>query len=341
MPETPEILSAPPPRARGLPGTDVLSDVLRVVRLSGATLFRGVLSEPWCFSAVGGEALARLVGLPGRCVVVFHVLMEGRCWIELEGERRSLEAGDVVILAHGGAHTVGAGEPVPARPLIEILPPPPWGELADVVHGGAGAVTHLLCGFLHCDALGFQPLLASLPHRIVMSAFAEDASDWLRSTVRYIVREANDLRPGKRLMLERLPEMVFVEVLREVMARADAPAEGWLAAVRDRHVGRALELIHAQPARPWSVPDLALAAGVSRSAFAERFRRLVGQSPMDYVKAWRLNLACALLTDSRRKLSDVAEAVGYESEAAFNKAFRRALGAPPGAWRASRASSNS
>ena len=147
------------------------------------------------------------------------------------------------------------------------------------------------------------------------------------------MNEARRERPGARLMLERLNEIVFVESLREYMARNEIPGAGWLAGVKDRHVGRVLELMHADPARGWTVPELARAAGISRSVLTERFGRLVGHSPIEYLKVWRLHLAASLLRDGERKLRDVAEAVGYESEAAFSKAFRRTFGAPPGAWR--------
>jgi transcriptional regulator GlxA family with amidase domain len=168
---------------------------------------------------------------------------------------------------------------------------------------------------------------------MVVRAFGPNASPWLRSTVELIVREVGQARPGTRLMLERLNEVVFVESLREYMAGDEVPGTGWLAGVKDRHVGRVLELMHADPARGWTVPELARAAGISRSALTERFGRLVGQSPSDYLKVWRLHVAGLLLRDGERKLRDVAESVGYESEAAFSKAFRKTFGAPPGVWR--------
>jgi AraC-like DNA-binding protein len=328
---TPEMLSDTPPA----PGAraDVLSDLLRVVRLSGASLFHAEFREPWAVLTGGGAALARAMNLASRRVVPFHVVMQGRCSISLDGRRIELAQGDVVILAHGDAHVLGAGEATPL-PLGRILPPPPWHPgLVRLAHGGEGPAMQLFCGFLHCDALGFRPLLAGLPRLMVLRPFADGSSPWLRSTVELIVREVEARRPGSQLMLERLNEMVFVEALREFIAGAEAPDTGWLAGVKDRYVGRVLELIHAEPARSWSVPELSQHSGLSRSALADRFRRLVGQSPIDYLKAWRLQLACGLLRQGEAKVRDVAQAVGYESEASFSKAFRRAFGVPPGAWR--------
>jgi len=321
MADQPNIMSDPPQTG---PRIDVLSDVLRVVRLSGASLFRAEFREPWCVVTGGAAQLARAMNLVSRCLVVFHIVMDGRCRIELAGECAELEAGDVVIMAHGDAHTLGGGA---------ALPPRPWTGLPDVSDGGNGPAMHLFCGFLHCDAAGFAPLLASLPRLMVVRAYAQDASAWLRSTVELIAREVSQARPGTRLMLERLNEVVFVESLREYMAGNEVSGTGWLAGVKDRHVGRVLELMHADPARGWTVTELARAAGISRSALTERFGRLVGQSPIDYLKVWRLHVASSLLRDGERKLSEVAEAVGYESEAAFSKAFRKTFGMPPGSWR--------
>jgi len=332
MAEQPKLMSKAPKTATGV---DVLSDMLRVVRLTGASLFRGRLSEPWCVASGGAAELSQAMSLTSRCLVIFHVVMSGRCWVSVGGQRADLSAGDVVILAHGDPHVLGGGLERPAAPMASVLPQPPWSGLLDVVHGGGGQETQLFCGFLHCHATGFAPLLASLPRLMVVRAFADDASAWLRSTVELIVHEANKQRPGSRLMLERLNEVVFVESLREYMAAGGTETTGWLAGVRDRHVGRALELMHADPARGWTVPELARAAGISRSVLTERFGRLVGQSPIEYLKIWRLHLAGSMLRDGERKLREIAEAVGYESESAFSKAFRRTFGASPGSWRRS------
>ncbi|MGH7604342.1 MAG: AraC family transcriptional regulator [Gemmatimonadaceae bacterium] len=335
MANPPEILSnTPQPQPSGQ-RMDVLSDVLRVVRLTGAALFRCEFRESWCVASDRAADLARAMGLVSRCVVIFHVMMQGRCWIELDGQRAELEAGDVVIAPHGDAHTLGAGTALPPLPIGRLLPPPPWVGLPDVSHGGAGATMRLFCGFVHCDAVTVAPLLTSLPRLMVVHAFRADASAWLRSTVELIVGEVNQQRPGARVMLERLNEVVFVESLREYLARKEAFGIGWLAGMKDRYVGRALELMHANPVHGWTVLELARTAGTSRSVLAERFRELVGQSPIEYLKVWRLHLARSLLREDRRKLREVAEAVGYESEAAFIKAFRKMFGAPPGSWRRS------
>jgi len=330
MADQPNILSDPPGPD---PRVDVLSDLLRVVRLAGASLFRAEFRQPWCVQTAGAAHLARAIGLVNRCVVPFHVVMDGRCRISIGDDRAELEAGDVVIITHGDTHTLGSGDALPPRSLGGILPPPPWTGLPEVNHGGSGPAIHLFCGFLHCDAAAFEPLLASLPRLMVLRTFRDGASAWLRSTVERIVREVSQGRPGGRLMLERLNEVVFVESLREYMASGEIPRTGWLAGVKDRHVGRVLELMHADPAHGWTVPELARAAGISRSALTERFGRLVGQPPIDYLKVWRLHVAGSLLRDGERKLREVAEAVGYESEAAFSKAFRKTFGAPPGSWR--------
>ncbi|MGH2670742.1 MAG: AraC family transcriptional regulator [bacterium] len=289
-----------------------------------------------------------------ECISLFHILVEGQCWVELrERARIHMDAGDLIIFPRGDQHVLASDLSLSPTPMASILPSPSARVMQRLVHGGGGAQTRFVCGFLHCDQK-FNPLLGALPPVLcvrsredsaVVEAFGDsttgggtvlvprDASSWIGTTLRYSVREATASRLGNQTMLARLAELLFVEVLRRYTEQLPAGGTGWLAGLSDPQVGRALRLLHAEPARAWTVEELGRAAGVSRSALAQRFRALIGESPMRYLTGWRMQLARQLLREGGGGLADVAAHVGYESEAAFNRAFRRHMGQPPATWR--------
>jgi AraC-like DNA-binding protein len=321
-------------------GVDALSDVLRAARLTGALFFLVDASSPWVAEAPASTALTPLI-LPGaQHLVSYHVVTAGGCWAGLPAETDTrLEAGDVVVFPHGDPYVMGSsrgargeGSPDLALAFFKHMADR---QLASVVTEGGGGPggAQLLCGFLGCDLLPFNPLLATLPRLLHVRPPASAPSDRLAHLVEFAVAESREPKAGSSCIRLRLAELMFVEVVRRYVAALPAEQTGWLAALRDGVVGRALGLLHGQPAHPWSLEDLARQAAVSRSALAERFAHLVGQPPMQYLTRWRVQLAAKLLSDGAAKVSAVALAVGYESEAAFSRAFKKAVGVAPAAWR--------
>jgi AraC-like DNA-binding protein len=317
----------------------VLSDVLRSVRLSGALLFLVDAATPWHSWAPRSEAFQRVV-LPGCThMVSYHVLTQGRCWAGLRGsDPIALEAGDVIVVPHGDAYYLADPADAPAsygpEEAVEFFRQMAAGEIpAALSEGGAGAAkAQFLCGFLGCDLRPFNPVLATLPALLhVRRAAGESRSSHLIEFARAALTAPDG--DGGHDVLRRLAELMFVEVLRCHLRTMPAAQSGWLAGLRDPLVARALARLHGAPAQPWTLDSLAAAVAASRSVLAERFVQLVGQPPMHYLTSWRMQLASRLLLEPATKVSTVAQAVGYESEAAFSRAFKKLAGAAPASWR--------
>lgn len=314
--------------------TDPLSDLLASMHLAGAVLFRAEFREPWCVVTPGARQLAQVLPFRTERIIPFHIVARGGCWLEIpDRDPVWLDDGDAVLLPHGQSHRlrgIAAADPVPVG---RLLPGPPWRDVLVVEHGGEGERASVVCGFLHCDEMPFDPILRDLPPLLHVGHRAPGEDRWLAATVRRAASEASLLLPGARNMLPRLAELMFIEILREHMQGLTGGETGWLAACKDAVAGPALRLLHAAPAAPWSVDVLARRAGVSRTVLAERFRRLLGQPPMHYLAQWRLQLAAQRLDGSALPVKVVADEAGYESEAAFSRAFKRRFGMPPRDWR--------
>ncbi|MEJ7686381.1 MAG: AraC family transcriptional regulator [Variovorax sp.] len=317
---------------------DALSETLRVVRLVGAIFIHARFTAPWCYQSPSADSAAPILEPGAERVVIFHLITEGECFVEMGGQPPvKLVAGDAIIFPQGDAHRM-ASEPGLA---------PATGARLDVVlsrrprhlaYGGGGATTRLVCGYLACDASLARMLLAGLPPLVRVNVRGSNAGTWLEASVRYALGEARSPRPGGAGVLAKLAEVLFIEVLRLYMNdQQSAGRTGWLAGVGDPIVGGALKALHKQPAHAWSLEELARAAGTSRSVLAERFQHLVGSSPMQYLTQWRMLLAANLLCRSNATLARIAEDVGYQTDTAFSRAFRREYGAPPAAWRRSQA----
>jgi len=341
---------------------DVLSDTLKVVRLSGAVFLRAKLPSPWAVASATASELAEYLRLPSDCIAVFHILARGSCWLSIPGSAPVLlKAGDAVLLPQNCPHVVGSDWSLSPISFRAVLPATmPSDGIAEVVGGSIGEMTQLICGYLHCDQR-FNPLIGALPDVMVVhpnhdgraveteaatemeivrartlassAALAIPPGDWLETTLRHTVEEALGERPGNTDMLARLSEILFVEVVRRYMQQLPAAQHGWLAGVSDPVVGNAMRLLHARPEHAWTVEDLARAVAVSRSTLAQRFTALIGETPMHYLAAWRIQLAKYLLKQTNLNLVEVALRVGYESDVAFNRAFKRHVGQPPAAWR--------
>lgn len=322
--------------------SDTLSDVLEVVRLTGALFFLVDAHTPWVAEAPAAAHLAPVI-LPGaQHIVSYHVVMQGFCWCESPGHAPlRLEAGDVIIVPHGHAYQLASG--CGLRTGWTLADALDWframatGQLPFVVTEGGDSSERLqlVCGFLGCDALPFNPVLTALPSLVRVPVHGESAAR-LAALLEFAVAESNHGRPGSRSVLLRIAELVFVEVLRSYLTTAPEGGASWLRGLRDPVVGQALARLHAEPARSWTLPELAREVGASRSVLVERFTSFVGHPPMLYLTRWRMQLAASRLAAGGAPLSAVANEVGYESEAAFCRAFKKVTGVTPASWRSRR-----
>ena len=316
---------------------DALSDLLQVVKLNGALFLDTRFTAPWCVESRPARELGGIFAGAGH-IVFFHILTQGRCRARLKsgGDTLSVEAGDLLLVAHDDAHIMGSDLQLAPVPSDSLARPAPPGGMLGIDHGGGGAETRFMCGFLACDPQLCRPLLDALPRLLRVPLGDGAGAQWLIGLARRGAEVNSAPGPGSGTMLAKLAELLFVEAMRKHIESLPDRQVGWLAGLRDRHVGRALALMHENPMQRWSVDRLAGQAGLSRSALAQRFTELIGQPPMQYLKRWRLGLAAAALKDSRRPVAALAEQYGYESEAAFNRAFKREFGMPPASWRRQR-----
>jgi AraC-like DNA-binding protein len=316
---------------------DTLSAVLKSVRLEGAVYLNAEFTAPWCMAGRCGLASVRERLAGAEHVVFFHFLTEGRCKVKLAdgGEALDVTAGDLVLFPQDDRHLMGSD--LHLAPLeTESLDGTDAAADADLIrlrHGGGGAATRFVCGYLACSRSMCRPVLDALPRMLRIPIGDGQASALLRELLRVGVRESLASRPGADSTLAKLAELMFVEALRRYVENLPPGGKGLLAGVRDAHVGRALTLLHGEPGRAWTVDELAREVALSRSALAERFAALVGESPIQYLLSWRLALAARTLRSGREAIARVAERSGYESEAAFSRAFKREFGMPPAAWR--------
>jgi AraC-like DNA-binding protein len=324
--------------------------VLRAVRLRGAIFYYVDGSAPWIAESPPQRQLIPTIMPGAEHLLEFHAVARGSCWGGIVDEPPvRLDEGDVIVFPQGDGHIMssapGMKSPGPTKGFL-FLPPPP--QLPSAVSlrgsevttarldGGGHDRTVLVCGFLGFDARPFNPLLAALPRVLHVSGRTLGPDSWVASFLRVAVTESSQRRPGGEAVLARMSEMLFVEVLRRHVDALAPEQPGWLAGVRDASIGRVLGLLHERPDAPWTLELLAEEAAISRSTLHDRFVHFIGQPPMQYLAQWRMQVAAQRLRDTDAKLLDVALGVGYESEAAFSRAFKRAVGVAPGAWRAGR-----
>ena len=316
---------------------DALSDVLKSVRLEGAVYLNAEFTAPWCIRGECSVASVRERLAGAGHVVFFHFLTEGHCKVSLAGggEVLDVSAGDVILIAQDDKHLLGSDvrlAPMEADTLFGSEPASDT-DFVQLRHGGGGASTRFVCGYIASSRSVCRPLFEALPRLLRIPIGDGPASTMLHELLQVGVRESMASRPGAESMLAKLSELMFVEALRSYVEDLPPEGKGWLAGVRDAQVGRALALMHGEPARAWTVEELARAVALSRSALAERFAALVGEPPIQYLMRWRLALAAQALRNSGEAITRVAERSGYESEAAFSRAFKREFGMPPAAWR--------
>jgi AraC-like DNA-binding protein len=314
---------------------DVLSDVLRSVRLTGAVYFDFELSSPWVAEAPPSREIAGTVMPGAQRVIEYHLIARGSCWAHVVGQPPvRLKEGDVIVFPQGDPHVLSSAPGMRGSPDMSLYVRSRTSLPLVYESGGGGPDrARIVCCFLGCDERPFNPLLTSLPPTIHLSAAGnEAASGWLATLVNIAVRESGLARAGRDNILARMSELMFVEAIRRYIETLPPAQTGWLAGLRDPVVGQALAALHGEPVIPWTVESLARAVGASRSVLADRFAEMVGQPPMQYLAMWRMQLASRRLLEGRA-VAEVASAVGYESEAAFSRAFKKLVGEAPSAWR--------
>ena len=310
------------PTPSPLPPRDPLGEVLHMLRLTGTLHCRAELTAPW------GIDIPQI----DECMVI-QIVNAGHCWLDVEGESlRELREGSLVLMPHGTAHTIRDEVDSATQPLFDI----PVEKISDryeiMRHGGGGDFTQITAGVVRVDRSAVGNLLTLFPKVLQIDAW-DDQSGWLQSTLRFIAQEARELKPGGETVITRLTDVLIIQLIRTWVDSLSGANQGWLAALRDEQIGQALVLIHRELQYPWTVATLASVVNMSRSAFSARFTELVGQPAMGYLTKWRMQQAHTLLCDTQLPLSAIADRVGYESEAAFSRAFKRVYGVPPGSIR--------
>jgi AraC-like DNA-binding protein len=313
---------------------DAFSEVLSSLRLQGALFFTAEFSAPWAIATPASNTLASSLSPRGMHVVVYHLVVEGEARAALpDGRTLALEAGDIVVFPHGDPHELGSASGARYVDGASVLKKIASRDLTPLRSGGGGDSTRFVCGYMACDPHLCAPILDGLPAMLKVNVRTDRAGHWLEGSLLHLVDEAASSLAGSEAMLAKVSEALFVDTLRRYVAGLSDQHTGWLAGVRDAVVSRSLALLHGRVDHPWTIAELAAAVGVSRTVLVERFAKYLSEPPMAYLTRWRLQLAAQALTTTPRGVADIAAAVGYESEAAFNRAFKRHFGTPPARYR--------
>jgi AraC-like DNA-binding protein len=317
---------------------DALSDVLRVAHLTGGVFLHADFFAPWCIAArVTPEQCSAMIG-PASHLILYHYVIEGKFRVSLEGDAEDglvVGPGEVVLLPRNDLHLMGSDLSLTPIAGSDIIRPSGNGGLLSVHHGGTGERTQIICGYLGCETAKGNPVISTLPPLLKLNVEQAGAAEWIRSTFQYAATEVAAGRPGSQTVLAKLSELLFAEAVRRYAETLPDAQTGWFAGLREPHVARALALLHHDIARRWTIDELGREVGLSRSALADRFMHLIGLPPIQYLASWRMQVATQKLRNTNASLAQIAEAVGYDSEAAFSRAFKKAFGAPPAAWRRS------
>jgi AraC-like DNA-binding protein len=314
---------------------DAFSEILSGVKLNGALFFSAEFSAPWCFASPASNLLAPMLAPGAPHLVIYHFVIDGRAFVQMADEPPvELGPGDVVVLPHGDAHSMTSARGVTDASLTSaIISKVKARDLSPMQAGGGGDSARYVCGYMACDPFLSRPILRGLPAVFKVNIRTDRSGQWLESSILHLVEEAASGRVGSDAMLAKLSEALFVDTLRRYVAGLPEQQTGWLAGARDPIVGKSLGLMHSRIAHPWTIADLADEVGISRSALVERFTRYLAEPPMTYLTRWRLQLAARSLESTPRGVAEIAGEVGYESEAAFSRAFKREFGQPPSRYR--------
>jgi AraC-like DNA-binding protein len=314
---------------------DAFSEILSGVKLQGAVFFSAAFTAPWGLFTPAGDVMASTLGIGSSHLVLYHLVIDGGAAVDLEdGSTIHLQPGDIVIFPHGHAHHMSSGfEGKRPFPNYGITAKIKARDLSPLHAGGGGAVSRFVCGYMTCDPYLSRPILSGLPPVFKVNIRADRSGHWLENSILHLVEEAASGRVGSEAMLAKLSEALFVDALRRYVSTLSEQERGWLAGARDPIVGKGLGLLHGRVTHPWTIQALADEVGISRSALVDRFTKYLSEPPMAYLTRWRLQLAARSLERTSRGVADIAADVGYESEAAFNRAFKRQFGQPPGRYR--------
>jgi AraC-like DNA-binding protein len=317
--------------------TTPLRAALENLRLDGAIFFRAEFTENWAFESPLKDLTQAL--RPGaKSMILFHIVAAGRCWISmLDGERHWANRGDVIVLPYGDDYLMGGAEAAEIIPIMNLMSRPPWDGMPVLEHGAGGERTDIVCGHMYSDDPLFDPSMRAFPPVFVVRVPEGPAARWVASSINYALAVTTESLPAPPSST-RLPELLLTEVLRIHLETAPMAEHGWIAALHDRVLAPAMAALHAEPARKWTVAELASTAMVSRSVLDQRFREVLGRSPIKYLTEWRMHLADDLLRTTDLSVAAISRRVGYESEEAFSRAYRRSHGASPGAWRSTQSS---
>jgi AraC-like DNA-binding protein len=328
MTRTPERLAATP---------NVLQSTLEQLRLEGAIFFRSELTDAFAFESAP-LTLADALHPGADRLILFHIVAQGSCWVSVDdGVRHWAKDGDVIVLPYADHYTMGGESPAETFSILDLVDPLPWDVIPVIRHGGGGERTDVVCGYLHSEHPLFDPAMRALPPVFVVRLPPGPAAEWVQASITYALEESAPSNRSTSVLSTRLPELLLIEVLRVHLSTAPSADRGWLAALRDPVLAPALALLHGAPEHRWTVAELASGAAVSRSVLDERFRQLLGRSPIRYLTEWRMHLAEELLATADITVFDLARRVGYESEEAFSRAFKRERGLPPSHWRTAHA----
>ncbi len=321
---------------------DAISQILSGVKLNGAVFFSAEFSAPWGLTMPAANLLTAKLAPGAEHLVLYHLVIEGGSLIEMpDGNSLELRPGDIVIFPHGDTHHMSSGkEATRPFPNYGISAKVKARDLSPLCAGGGGEISRFVCGYMACDPHICRPILSGLPSVFKVNIRSDRSGQWLENSVLHLVEEAASGRIGSEAMLAKLSEALFVDTLRRYIAGLPEQQIGWLTGARDPIVGKCLGLLHSHIAHPWTIAKLADEVGISRSALVERFSRYLSEPPMAYLTRWRLQLAARSLERTSRSVAEIASDIGYESEAAFNRAFKREFGQPPGRYRSEQRSSH-
>lgn len=313
---------------------DALSEALNTVRMTGAIFFDAICTAPWGFAVPAMKQVAHVLAPGTECLVGYHLVAEGRAVSRFEGEAKvPLAAGDVVIVPHGDPHAVSNGHPATLIDSGASVGNNLAGDPHTLRIGGGGEKTRFVCGYFGCERHAARLFLAGLPRMIKVNVRGDSSGAWLESSIRHLLSETTSHRPGRATLLSKMAEALFIETMRRYMEQMPPEQTGWRAGARDPIVGGAIALLHRLPSQPWTLAWLSEEVGTSRSVLAERFAHFLNEPPLTYLARWRLQLAARTLKTTSNTVLQIALDVGYDSESAFNRAFKREFGLPPARYR--------
>ncbi len=321
------------PKAAADDPSAALAAALAQVQLSGAIFLRGELTESWAYESLPSKDIAALLAPDAARMVIFHVVVSGSCWTEAGSHKVWASAGDIIVLPYNDQHRMGGLEPADLIPIAELIEPPPWTSIPRVVHGSGGPSTEFVCGYLACDDQLFDPRLAVFPPVFVVTPPEGPLQSWVRASSDLLLQQTSQVTDDRIVTPTDIPQLLLREVLRLHLANAPATDTGWLAALRDPVVAPALAAMHNDPSQKWTLADLAREATVSSTVLDDRFRSLLGLAPIRYLTTWRMHVAEDLLRTTTLSVTAVARRVGYGSDEAFSRAFKREHGSSPSVWR--------